>query len=166
MKKTLILFILLQYIHASEVEIFEGREGFKFGLGIAALGGCEKEEILDEEGNFVDTEKYCEALPWLDLEIGYNISNQFGVSLDVKTLLLVSTMGIKAKYYMKDARDTAFISLTGGVLNVGNGHSGFIGSYNHIEYGYAYGKNEFSIGVGAQYGHNSILAHIGYKYIF
>ena len=165
MKKTLILFILLQYIHASEIEPFEGRQGFKFGLGVAALGGCEKEEIWDKE-NFVGTKRSCEALPLLDLEIGYNISNQFGLSLDVKTLLLLSAMGIKAKYYMEDARDTAFVSITGGALNVGNVHSGFIGSYNNIEYGYAYGGNEFSIGVGVLYGDKDTLVHVSYKYIF
>ena len=158
--------MLINLLHASEVEIFEGREGFKFGLGVAALGGCEKEEIWDKE-NFVGTKRSCGAMPLLDLEIGYNISNQFGLSLDVKTLLLVSVMGIKAKYYMEDARDTAFVSLTGGALDVGGGHSGPGAiSYNHVSYGYAYGGNEFSIGVGALYGESSASFHIGYKYIF
>ena len=153
MKNILGMLMLINLLHASEVEIFEGREGFKFGLGVAALGGCK-------------TKRSCGALPLLDLEIGYNLSNQFGLSLDVKTLLLASVMGIKAKYYMEDARDTAFVSITGGALNVGNVHSGFIGSYNNIEYGYAYGGNEFSIGVGVFHGESSTLFHLGYKYIF
>ena len=166
MKNILGMLMLINLLHASEVEIFEGREGFKFGLGVVAIGGCEKEEIWDEAGNFVDTERFCGALPLLDLEIGYNISNQFGLSLDLKTLLLASVMGIKAKYYMEDARDTAFISLTGGALNEGGGHGPFVGSYNHIEYGYAYGGNEFSIGLGVPYGDKDILVHVSYKYIF
>ena len=159
--------MLVNLLQASDVESFEGREGFNFGLGVVVVGGCEKKEIWDEEGNFVDTEKNCGALPLLDLEIGYNISNQFGVSLDMKTLLIGSLIGIKAKYYMQDERDTAFVSLTGGVLDVGGGHSGPGAiSYNHVSYGYAYGGNEFSIGVGALHGESSASFHIGYKYIF
>jgi len=167
MKKILILLALCQYIQATEIENFEGREGFKFGIGVVALGGCTQEETWDEEGkNVIDTEKSCGAVPLLDMEIGYNTSNQFGVSLDVKTLILASLVGIKAKYYLHNQKDTAFISLTGGALDVGNVHSGFIGSYNNVEWGYAYGQNEFSLGVGIAYGDSDVMVHLNYKYMF
>jgi hypothetical protein len=58
------------------------------------------------------------------------------------------------------------VSITGGVLDIGNAHSGVIGSYNNIEWGYAWGHKEFSIGAGMPYGDSDILVHIGYKYIF
>ena len=167
MKNILGMLMLINLLHASEVEIFEGREGFKFGLGVVVVGSCWKEEEWDEKGeNIVDRERYCGALPLLDLELGYNISNKFGLSLDMKTLIIGSLVGIKAKYYMQDAKDTAYVALTGGALGSGNAHGGFVGSYNNIEYGYAYGKKEFSIGVGVPYGDRDVLVHVGYKYIF
>jgi len=167
MKKIFILLALYQSIQATEIETFKGREGFKFGLGVVVVGSCYEEEIWDEKGeNIISTNKYCGALPILDMEIGYNISKQFGLSLDVKTLLLGSFVGMKAKYYMQNARDTAFISITGGTLNVGGGHSPGVSSYNNIEWGYAYGDNEFSVGAGVPYGDKDMLVHVSYKYMF
>ena len=138
MKKILIIVCLWQTLYAAQEEnleaYFEGREGFRFGLGTVLLGGCEKEEIWDEKGeHIVGHERSCGAFPILDMTIGYGFTNQFELSLDIKTLGIGSLMGIKAKYYMNETRDTSFVSITGGALRVGGVHSGFIGSYNHLE---------------------------------
>ena len=148
MKILLIILISLQFLNAEEVEYFEGRKGFHAGTGIVLIGS--------KEG----------AIPLLDLEIGYNPSKQVALSIDVKTLGIGSLMGIKAKYYLYDLQETSFVSLTGGALDVGGVHSGFIGSYNNIEWGYAFGRKEFSIGIGVPYKDREVLAHLSYKYIF
>jgi len=167
MNKIIYILILINTLNASETEYFEGRKGFHFGLGVEAIGGCPKGgEWNEEENKIISTKRYCYGLPVLDLELGYNTSNQFEISLDVKTLLFVSLVDIKAKYYMQDAKDTAYVALSGGALRKGNVHSGLIGSYNNIEWGYAYGKKEFSIGLGVPYGDKDIMAHVGYKYVF
>jgi len=168
MKKILIVLCLWQTLYATQEEDFEGREGFSFGLGSVILGGCEKEEIWDEKGeNIVGHERSCGAFPLLDMSIGYGFTKQFGLSLDIKTLGIASLMGIKAKYYMHDTRDTSFVSITGGALDVGNVHTlPVIGSYNHIVYGYAYGHHEFGLGAGVPYGDKSVIFHLAYKYMF
>jgi len=169
MKKYIAIGILmtLGITHLVAHEVID-REGFNFGIGVVAVGGCDKTEIWDAQGeNIVGTQRDCGAFPLLDMTLGYGITPQFELSLDIKTLLLVSLVGIKTKYYMQDARDTSFVSLTGGVVEVGGGHSGGGAiSYNNIEYGYAYGKNELTIGVGALYKDSSVLFHVGYKYMF
>jgi len=169
MKKIFIIVGLLGILHGSDVESFEGREGFMFGEGIVVLGGCEKVDIWDETGEkIIGSDRDCAAIPLLDLGVGYNFTNQFGLSLDIKTLIFGSFIGVKAKYYLKDERDTAFASITGGAFDIGGGHSPLgIGSYNNIELGYAYGHNEFSLGVGKIYhdSHTTIL-HLGYRYVF
>jgi len=143
------------------------REGFKFGIGVVAVGGCDKTEIWDAQGeNIVGTQKDCGALPLLDMTLGYGVTPQFELSFDIKTLLLGSLVGIKTKYYVQDAHDTSFVSLTGGVVKVGGGHSPGAISYNNIEYGYAYGKKEFTIGVGTLHKESNVLFHVGYKYMF
>ncbi|RUM76859.1 MAG: hypothetical protein DSZ12_01155 [Sulfurovum sp.] len=168
MKKQIwIALVLLQQLHASGTDTFEGRKGFLFGIGIVAIGGCGKDDIWDESGeNIIGTDTSCGAIPLLDLGLGYHFSKQFALSLDIKTLGIATLMGIKAKYYLEDEKDTSFVSITGGALNVGGVHSGFIGSYNNIEWGYAYEHNEFSLGIGAPYGDSTILLHLGYKYVF
>ena len=132
------------------------------------MGGCTKKETWDDKGEHViDATKECGAFPFLDLSIGRNISNQLGISLDMKTLIIGSFVGIKTKYYMQDARDTAFVSFTGGAIDVEGGHSGgVVNSYNNVEWGYAYGKQEFSIGAGALFGESGMVVHLGYKYVF
>jgi len=169
MKKYIAIGILmtLGITHLVAHEVID-REGFNFGIGVVGVGGCDKTEIWDEKGeNIVKTQRDCGAFPLLDMTLGYGVTPQFELSLDIKTLLLVSLVGIKTKYYMQDARDTSFVSLTGGVLNVGGGHSGGGAiSYNNIEYGYAYGKKEFTIGVGSLYGESNVMFHVGYKYMF
>ena len=168
MKKYIAIGILITsgITHLVAHEVID-REGFKFGIGVVAVGGCDKTEIWDEKGeNIVGTQRDCGALPLLDMTLGYGVTPQFELSLDIKTLLLGSLVGIKIKYYMQDARDTSFVSLTGGVVDVGGGHSPGVISYNNIEYGYAYGKNELTIGVGALYKDSSVLFHVGYKYMF
>jgi len=143
------------------------REGFKFGIGVVGVGGCDTVDVWDEkEENIVGTKRDCGGLPLVDMTLGYGLTPQIELSLDVKTLLLISLVGIKTKYYMHDTRDTAFLSLTGGVVKVGGAHSPGVISYNHIEYGYAYGKNEVTIGVGTVYGENNVVFHLGYKYMF
>jgi len=143
------------------------REGFNFGIGVVAVGGCDKTEIWDVQGeNIVGTQRDCGAFPLLDMTLGYGFTSQFELSFDIKTLLLGSLVGIKTKYYMQDTRDTSFLSLTGGVVKVGGGHSPGAISYNNIEYGYAYGKKEFTIGVGTLYKESNVLFHVGYKYMF
>ena len=164
MRNVLFILTLINVFNVSEAEPFEGREGFHFGLGATVLGACEKEEWNGEE---MQGEKNCYTVPMLNLGFGYNFKNQFEISLDTKTLIFASLVGIKAKYYMKDEKDTAFVSLTGGAFEFGNAHTGFIGSYNNIEFGYAYGKKEFSIGIGVPYGDTDVtLVHIGYSYLF
>ena len=170
MKKYIFTSVLVVIVTSTQLFAHEeiDREGFNFGIGVVAIGGCEKIETWDEKGeNIVDRERYCGAIPLLDMTLGYGFTSQFELSLDMKTLIIGSLVGVKAKYYMQDARDTSFLSLTGGVLDVGGGHSGpGASSYNNIEWGYAYGKKEFSIGVGALYGDSNIVLHLGYKYMF
>jgi len=169
MKKICIIAGLWGILYGSDVDSYENRKGFMFGEGIVVMGGCYKEDIWDEIGErVIGSKRDCAAFPLLDLGVGYNFTNQFGLSLDIKTLILGSFIGVKAKYYLKDERNTTFVSVTGGALDVGGGHSGpGIGSYNNIEIGYAYGHNEFSIGVGKIY-HDSdtTLMHLEYKYVF
>ena len=168
MKKILIILCLCQTLYATQDEDFEGREGFSFGLGTVILGGCEKEEIWDEKGeNIVGHKRSCGAFPFLDMSLGYGFTKQFDLSLDIKTLVLGSFIGLKAKYYMKNARDTSFLSLMGGGVNVSGGHSSpGVSSYNSIEWGYAYGHHEFGVGAGVPYGDKSVMFHLSYKYMF
>ena len=143
------------------------RKGVRFGVGVVALGVCEKTEIWDEKGeNVIGTQRDCGVLPLVDVTLGYGLTPQFELSLDVKTLLFGTLIGIKTKYYMQDAKETSFFSLTGGAVKIGGGHGPIVTSYNNVEYGYAYGKNEFTVGAGAVYGESNILLHVGYKYMF
>jgi len=136
-------------------------------VGVVALGVCEKTEIWDEKGeNVIGTQRDCGVLPLVDVTLGYGLTPQFELSLDVKTLLFGTLIGIKTKYYMQDAKETSFFSLTGGAVKIGGGHGPIVTSYNNVEYGYAYGKNEFTVGAGAVYGESNILLHVGYKYMF
>lgn len=94
MKKTLILLTLLQYIQASEIEVFEGRKGFHFGLGIT--------------GAVIETDPY--VLPLLSLDLGYNPTETFALNITTKTILLVNFVGIEAKLYNNESSDTWFVT--------------------------------------------------------
>jgi hypothetical protein len=147
MKKILAMLILVPLLHASTVKPFESREGFHGGVGIIAL--------LDGT-----------VFPMLDLEIGYNLSNQFGISLDIKTLLIGSYIGVKAKYYFEDTKNSTFASLILCPCKLDGKDYDMATGYNGIELGYALGHNEFSVGVGVPTSNMGTFFHLGYKYIF
>ena len=94
MKKILIALGLLQALHASEAEVFEGREGFHFAAGMTA--------------GVIEIHPY--MVPLLSLDLGYNFTETFALNMTMKTILMVNFVGLEAKLYDKESSDTWFVT--------------------------------------------------------
>ncbi len=99
MNKTLLLLLTLGYTThawASENNTLDfNRKGFHFGLGASMA-------IV----HMIESDK--STLPLLNLDVGYNFSENFALNITTKNILITGYIGIEAKYYLYENPDTWF----------------------------------------------------------
>jgi len=140
----MIMMVLSTIASADE---FTDRTGWNFGVGIAALAGCDKENDYTDENGVVDKgEHFCLVIPVLDLSVGYGFTPQFKMSLETKSLLAIGIIGLKAQYYTKDKKDTMYWYAEAETPYFIGGFEGkhAVGS---IGIGYAKGHAEYDVGL-------------------
>ena len=97
-----ILLLLLGIASTTQAEALDdtldfNRKGFHFGLGASVA-----------TTHMIESEK--STIPLLDLDIGYNFSENFALSITTKNLFTIGYVGIEAKYYLYENTDTWFVT--------------------------------------------------------
>jgi len=162
-KKGVLFVLLWTQIEAHEEQI--DRSGFSFGMGMNVIAGCEKDDIYDEESNIVDTDTYCGALPFVNLSLGYGITPQTKLNLELKTLIFAGALELKTQYYVENREDTIYWYGGAGVLYA-VGHGADTWAVGDLGVGYAKGHTEYEIGIMKTSGSQAPMLTLGIKYAF
>lgn len=122
------------------------RKGWNVAVGLAALGGCDKDYIYKDNGDLIDSERFCFALPVLDFSFGYGISRQVQINLQTKSLFLAGLIGIEGQYYFHDEAETGYI-YAGAMKAYALGYGTSPEVVGSLGIGYAKNHAEYEIGI-------------------